>query len=571
MEKEMEGIMGSMSSLYIRGSNSLPRRGSQPLYPDPRKTSTLTYKKPEIPRYIPRAKLLEQSYKTEDKSPDIEHKDLLSPSGFNRKVDIKSDLKKMVVTVVNDQAGIVSGQSRRNHPQTLNLQFTEKSDRYYRNEDGFRSPKHRGSIDFSRDDECETPTSPGSRIYRYKFEGIRKGTDMSRDDDCDSVSSQNQRQSKRRSYTKSKHYTSHYRRQRTGSISSEFSAASDASVDDTNGGHTYDWDEEVEREMSKSVHEELREETQKLQQMTEKMENMDYLETGAHPKLSVPSSYRSRAESSGSNYSEQPQQGRSRKRDRRKSSKPKTESRDSSLQSNPSKDQISSHSGDGPRRGKGRGRRRRNNRESAQNSALDADDTWKPGLRVTFGKSDRQVQMKSGIGSNQSNRAMSGNAESPSQEKCTMPRGGGIIHLPQNVSTTPDKDHHQHSHPNQHSDPVPPPLPQKNSQPRPRDQGGGSKKILFDPRNPNKPIVIKNSALKFHDPYEQSHAASEGYPRNLPNFYSEYGYNYPDMVQFRDSPNSTHSDLYYTRYQQPTKESGIVSDENYEQDGYYHK
>ncbi|CAE1322981.1 unnamed protein product [Acanthosepion pharaonis] len=355
MEKEMEGIMGSMSSLYIRGSNSLPRRGSQPLYPDPRKTSTLTYKKPEIPRYIPRAKLLEQSYKTEDKSPDIEHKDLLSPSGFNRKVDIKSDLKKMVVTVVNDQAGIVSGQSRRNHPQTLNLQFTEKSDRYYRNEDGFRSPKHRGSIDFSRDDECETPTSPGSRIYRYKFEGIRKGTDMSRDDDCDSVSSQNQRQSKRRSYTKSKHYTSHYRRQRTGSISSEFSAASDASVDDTNGGHTYDWDEEVEREMSKSVHEELREETQKLQQMTEKMENMDYLETGTHPKLSVPSSYRSRAESSGSNYSEQPQ-GRSRKRDRRKSSKPKTESRDSSLQSNPSKDQISSHSGDGPRRGKGRGR-----------------------------------------------------------------------------------------------------------------------------------------------------------------------------------------------------------------------
>ena len=52
--------------IHLRGSSSLTRRGSQPLYPDPRKTSTLTSRRPEIPRCIPRAKLLEQGCGNED-------------------------------------------------------------------------------------------------------------------------------------------------------------------------------------------------------------------------------------------------------------------------------------------------------------------------------------------------------------------------------------------------------------------------------------------------------------------------------------------------------------------------
>ncbi|XP_036360056.1 telomerase-binding protein EST1A-like isoform X2 [Octopus sinensis] len=558
MEKEIDSIAGTLNTFYVHGSNSLPRKPSQLASQDPRKTSTLTYKKPEIPRYIPRAKLIEQSSKSDTKA-DVEQKEILSSSGSNRKVDIKHDLNKMVVTVLNDQlevggGGGSGGQSRRNNSQLLNLQFHDKADGHYREEEFYRSPKHRGSLDYSRESEAEAPISPGGRMCRYKFEGMRKSIDYSRDDDCDSVSSQSQRQSKRRSYTKTKCYTSQYRRQRTGSISSEFSAASDASMEDVNGGQTFDWDEDVEHQMSKSVHEELREGTQKIQQMTEDMQNMDYL--GKQPRCGIVENRRVRTESSGSNYSDQLSHVRSRKRDRRRSSRhSKTESRDSSIQSNPSKEYDPERSGEGSRKGKGRGRRKKTTYESSKNNEQE-NDLRKLGIKVTFGKSDRQVEV------NQAANGKSG--ENKNSEKSSAPRGGGIIHLPHNVSTVPD---HQ-SHFGPQSDTLQPSLPPRNMQSRPREQGGEAKKKLFDPKNPKKPIIIKNSILKFYDTYEHSDSI-DAYPRNLPVFYSDS--NNPDGTTYRGSPSSPHSDPYLSRFHTLPKEIGLSSDDIFNQDSCYQK
>ncbi|GAB1608422.1 telomerase-binding protein EST1A-like isoform X2 [Argonauta hians] len=560
MEKEIENIAGTLTTFYVHGSNSLPRKSTQLALQDPRKTATFSHKKPEIPWYVPRAKLVEQGTGKSDAKSDAEQpKEILSSSGSNRKVDIKPNLNKMVVTVVNDQLGVGGsgggGHSRKHNSHLLNLQLLDKADGYQRDDDFYKSLKHRGSLDYSRESETETPVSPSARFCRYKFEGMRKSNDFPRDDDCDSVGSQSQRQSKRRSYTKTKCYTSQYRRQRTGSISSEFSAASDASMEDVNGVQTFDWDEDVECQMSKSVHEELREGTQKIQQMTEEMQNMDYL--GKQPKSALIENRRVRTESSGSNYSDQLLHVRSRKRDRRRSSKhSKTESRDSSIQSNQSKDYEPGRGRDGSRKGKGRGRRRKTTYESCKNNDQE-NDLRKLGIKVTFGKSDRQVEV---------NQAANGkSAESKNSEKGSAPRGGGIIHLPHNVSTEAD----QQTHPCPQPDPLQHSLPTRNLQSLSREQQGCAKKKLFDPKNPQKPIIIKKSALKFQDSYDPSDY-SETYPRNFPLFFSNS--NIPDAAAYCGSPTSPHSDSYHSHFHHTVpKDVGLSSEDIFHQDSCYQK
>lgn len=169
---------------------------------------------------------------------------------------------------------------------------------------------------------------------------------------------------------------------------------------------------------------------------------------------------------------------------------------------------------------------------------------------------------------------------------------GGLIHLPHDTNIHQDVGHNYNA-----SDALPPRFArnrhnsgheytksvhnQKESFHGQQVQNGMGMKVLFDPKNPNKPIVMNsNSGLKFEDVSpepEEFKRAEPSYPPNYMRmqFGPYYGQGYPPhpIPQYRDGiPQPLpHPGYYYHGYPSPHLEGALYQDDTYSRDPYYHR
>ncbi|KAK3587144.1 hypothetical protein CHS0354_006784 [Potamilus streckersoni] len=160
-----------------------------------------------------------------------------------------------------------------------------------------------------------------------------------------------------------------------------------------------------------------------------------------------------------------------------------------------------------------------------------------------------------------------------SKETGPPPKGGGLLHLPPQSSLS-ESHHIQERH-----------VDKKHSRDRVkehvREGAGQGQKVLFDPKNPDRPIVIsKSSKLEFKDEDEpQSHITSyppAAYPRGYGPFYPGYsmGYGHGNpygRVQPHLGVAMPLDGAYGYGYPMlPYPDPGVYQDDTYTKDPYYH-
>ncbi|KAK6192689.1 hypothetical protein SNE40_004118 [Patella caerulea] len=281
-------------------------------------------------------------------------------------------------------------------------------------------------------------------------------------------------------------------RHRAGSFSSDMSISSELSIDNFDDEEheaamqrVLDWGAEVERELSQQV----QNEAQKLN---------EYLEScvaGYPPQPESPKEPEPADHQHPKGYSSLPRNDyRGRKKERRRNSKGShgygsNRSRDSSLSSNQDDDNF---------HGERRGRRPKKRHSSAGAKVRHpSGESENLNLKITLGGNERQVKMST---ENQQRK----NSESHSPQV----HSGGLIRLTGGNSGPPhphSQGHGRGRYRESHSDT----LPRQQGRGRAEGRGQGGQRMLFDPNNPKKPIVITNSKLKFNDPATSSPTSPE--------------------------------------------------------------
>ncbi|KAL5017254.1 hypothetical protein ScPMuIL_006843 [Solemya velum] len=166
---------------------------------------------------------------------------------------------------------------------------------------------------------------------------------------------------------------------------------------------------------------------------------------------------------------------------------------------------------------------------------------------------------------------------------------GGLIHLPQDASLHQEVTYNYHgneslpprfarSHYNSGHEYPKSVHNQKDSFHGQQFQNGMGKKVLFDPKNPSKPIVMNNnSSLKFEELSPEPEEFKRAEPSYPPDYMripygSYYGQGYPHpLPQFREGvPQRLIPPGYYYGYPSPHIESALYQDDTYSRDPYYH-
>ncbi|XP_005096140.1 telomerase-binding protein EST1A [Aplysia californica] len=277
------------------------------------------------------------------------------------------------------------------------------------------------------------------------------------------------------------------RRQRTGSISSEasvasnlsngsfYSGSSDFGTEDDEPEQILDWCAEVEKahleELARIVHDG----TQKLTSSLDAYPDLGSESvagdavSGNIPSSAVSTLNRQKSVSADKIHQVNPKEGRTRRRNRQRKPSSRQGSRDSSVHS-------AAHGEDGRSEGGRRRRRRRHSSRSSQGGSQYQDDAFRrkeqsdggsnmSGLQVTIGRRHRHVELNKGRGGN------TGNSEKHKGENKSL-----FERLPRDHQYEPaDWDGEQSMEFNRSSDRFPPQKWQKEPPPRfRRDSGGGS-------------------------------------------------------------------------------------------------
>ncbi|KAL3856196.1 hypothetical protein ACJMK2_010974, partial [Sinanodonta woodiana] len=154
------------------------------------------------------------------------------------------------------------------------------------------------------------------------------------------------------------------------------------------------------------------------------------------------------------------------------------------------------------------------------------------------------------------------------------PKGGGLLHLPPQSSLNNESHHTQERHAEKKH-------PRDRVKEHAREGSGQGQKVLFDPKNPDKPIVIsKSSKLEFKDEDDPpAHITSyppAAYPRGYgpiyPGYNMGYGQGNPyERVQPHHGITIPMDGPYgYSYPMPPYPEPGVYPDDTYTKDPCYH-
>ena len=148
-------------------------------------------------------------------------------------------------------------------------------------------------------------------------------------------------------------------------------------------------------------------------------------------------------------------------------------------------------------------------RSDSHQSYDDNRETWKQG--------DRRKDSSGSNKDNQRSRTSSGSSDKVAGDRAPPQKHGGLIHLPPPQAETPEPpvspgprhDYHHEAHRGRDA-------PRGRGMGRARHDSGGGRKTLFDPKNPNTPIVISEGKpqLEFKDTDE--HPSSPQSPHQYP-------------------------------------------------------
>ncbi|XP_071094020.1 telomerase-binding protein EST1A-like [Haliotis cracherodii] len=423
-----------------------------------------------------------------------------------------------------------------------------------------------------------------------------------------------------------RHSFSAMRRQRTGSFSSDVSASSDVSLEEEfqQEPKPLDWVQEMEQELARQV----QDEAQRLN---------DYLESCVagypgdmdqaappEPKPKYEKAHPEKASIAKDMIRSQEFRGRRKERRRRPSG---TESRESSVHSNyqdedpwaprirPARRHKKRHSSAGSRGKKDKmdnfsdvgtdgSRRRRHDShggsskeggrrdfyERRHNShELDIGskrEGFRRGRHDSYGESPRDnVNIKVTLDRNQRQVKVSGEQTRSESDMSSSQHAhsGGLLHLPGHQAK--QQEHYQE----EQTDAGMMASHHMKNRDQTQDQ---SRKMLFDPRNPNKPIVITNSKIKGPDKREMASSPQESNrstpPTTMPQqhpppqppqphpqqYYQDYrqGFTYPEMPYpgpaYGGMPPHPAAMFGYPQF--PFKECGLYTDDTYTRDPYYH-